>query len=93
MERTVAETGLNILLELIRNVESSAQHANQFYQRYYISLLKVVGLLVWGLPFSLVAFCCVCFGFKYLTIDSSCLVHCRLCSFIAAYPLRTCWGF
>jgi len=40
-ERSVAETGLHTLLELLQNIQGSEpQVANSFYQNYYIGLLQ-----------------------------------------------------
>lgn len=39
IERNIADTGLNILYELLGNIENS-EIANQFYQTYYLSLLQ-----------------------------------------------------
>jgi len=41
-ERTISETGLNILLEMLHNVSTDENVANAFYQRYYLSLLTDV---------------------------------------------------
>ena len=41
-ERTVAETGLDILYELLENVERHPQVAQDFYQQYLLLLLQEV---------------------------------------------------
>jgi exportin-1 len=41
-ERNVAETGLDILLELLKNVERTPQVAQEFYQQFLIQLLEQV---------------------------------------------------
>jgi len=38
-ERNIAETGLTILLDLLRNVEQSGEVANQFYSTFFLSLI------------------------------------------------------
>eukprot|EP00177_Eucheuma_denticulatum_P002108 GFKZ01003766.1.p1 GENE.GFKZ01003766.1~~GFKZ01003766.1.p1 ORF type:complete len:1112 (-),score=191.15 GFKZ01003766.1:1133-4468(-) len=39
-ERNVAETGLQILLEMLRNVDNSPQNLNYFYRMYFKSILN-----------------------------------------------------
>jgi len=42
-ERNISETGLNILLEMLRNIASAGQEvSNLFYKSYFISLLQDV---------------------------------------------------
>ena len=39
-ERNVAETGLNLLLDMLNNF-STSDFATQFYQTYYLQLIQV----------------------------------------------------
>jgi len=46
LERNIADTGLQILLELLENMEKSPQVANDFYRQYFRSLLQdLLGVL------------------------------------------------
>lgn len=39
-ERNISETGLNILLDLLRNVSADESLSNAFYQKYFLTLLQ-----------------------------------------------------